>query len=112
MTTLDDLEQMREALRASWSIHTSSLWTAANPARGQCSVTALAVQRLLGGEILKTRVGSAWHFYNRIAGQVVDFTAEQFETLPEYLDVPATRAEALADTSSEQYEALIQALQR
>ena len=112
MSTPHDIERMRAALRDSWSIHTSSLWTAANPARGQCSLTALVVQRLLGGEILKTRVGGAWHFYNRVEGQVIDFTAEQFEELPEYLDLPATQAEALSDTTPEQYEALIRALQR
>ena len=101
---------MQQALRSSWSPDTSTLYSEANPARGPCSVTALAVQRLLGGEILKTRVGSAWHFYNRIEGRVIDFTAEQFDDLPEYLDVPATHADALSDTSPEQYQALIRAL--
>jgi hypothetical protein len=101
---------MQQALCSSWSPETSTLYSEANPARGQCSVTALAVQRLLGGEILKTRVGGAWHFYNRVEGRVIDFTAEQFDDLPEYLDVPATRADALSDTSPEQYSALIRAL--
>jgi hypothetical protein len=104
------IERMRAALPASWSAATSSLWTLASPARGQCSVTALDVQELLGGEILKTRVGDAWHFYNRIDGNIVDFTAEQFEDPPDYLDLAATRAEALADTTPARYEELLRAL--
>ena len=46
-------------LRASWSTETGGKWLSENPARGQCSVTALVVQDVLGGEILKTDVGGA-----------------------------------------------------
>jgi hypothetical protein len=103
MRELTDVEQQ---LRASWSIETASTWTRENPARGQCSVTALVVQDLLGGLILKTRVGPQWHFYNSIDGKRVDLTASQFESLILYDDVPATRGEAFEDTSPEQYRAL------
>ncbi|SMO57594.1 YunG family protein [Melghirimyces algeriensis] len=33
-----------------------------NPACGQCDVTALVVQDVLGGNILKTPLPAGWHF--------------------------------------------------
>jgi hypothetical protein len=77
-----------------------------NPAQGQCNVTALVLHDHFGGELLKTRVGAEWHFYNRIEGHVYDLTASQFSTPPEYGDEPATREEALSGTTREQYGTL------
>jgi len=59
-----------------------------------------------GGEILKTPVGDDWHFYNRVAGRVCDLAAEQFSELPDYLNVPSSRDEALAGSAPERYQAL------
>ncbi len=100
------------ALRRCWSLETSTRWTPDSPARGQCSVTALVIQDLCGGEILKTRVGTDWHFYNLAGGSRLDFTAAQFETPVCYEDLHASRAEAMADTTPAQYHALRRALQR
>lgn len=75
-------------------------------------MTALVAQDCLGGEILKTSIPQGWHFYNRIDDDIVDFTAEQFETLPSYAHVPASREEAFADTSAEQYADLKAAFDR
>ena len=97
-------------LTGAWSAQTARGWREDDPARGQCSVTALVAQDLFGGEILKTRVGAAWHFYNRIEGVRHDFTASQFAAPVAYDDVAATRAETLADTSPGQYETLRQSL--
>ena len=107
-----DVERISQRVRAGWSAATASTWTADNPARGQCSVTALVAQDELGGELLKTRVGEAWHFYNRIGGERVDLTAGQFEAPIAYEDLAATREEALADTSPAQYRALAEAAKR
>lgn len=96
-------ERLQSALTAAWSIKTSSRWQPDNPALGQCSVTALVVQDLLGGDILKTEIGSAWHFYNRIGGLRLDFSAAQFFSPVVYSDLDARRDEALADTSPQQY---------
>ena len=105
-----DAEALRARLRRAWSARSSARWRAENPALGQCSATALVVQAALGGEILKTLVdfegGHAWHFYNRIAGRAHDFTASQFALPIGYSDTPATRGEALADTSEQQVAAL------
>ena len=104
------LSDLAARIRSAWSAKTASIWTADVPARGQCSVTALVVQDLLGGAILKTRVGSAWHFYNRIEGERVDLTESQFAAPVDYQDLPSDRSEAFADTTAEQYEALRGAL--
>jgi hypothetical protein len=96
-----------DKLRAAWSTATSGKWRPDNPAAGQCSVTALVVQDELGGEILKTDIAGAWHFYNRICGRRIDFTMSQFDSPIGYDDLPSNREEALADTSVKQYEALL-----
>lgn len=94
---------IRTVLRRAWSLQSSTLWTEANPARGQCGVTLLVIQDVFGGDILKTRLpGGRWHFYNRIDGKRSDFTDEQFGDPITYLDQPASRAEAFADTSATQ----------
>jgi hypothetical protein len=97
---------------AAWSAETATTWSSANPARGQCSVTALVVQDLLGGSILKTKIGHDWHFYNSLDSQRIDLTESQFATPISYEDLPASRTEALSDTSVKQFEALRMALAR
>jgi hypothetical protein len=104
------IDQFRRVLPECWSLKTSSLWTVDNPARGQCSVTALVARHLFGGELLRTVVGGQDHFYNRFEGQAVDFTAAQFATPPEYLHLSASADEALADTGQQQFEALLDAV--
>ena len=76
------------------------------PATGQCSVTALVVNDVFGGEILKTRTTLGVHFYNRIGDRRWDLTISQFRQPIPFEDLPATREEAMADTSPKQYEAL------
>ncbi|MBE5105154.1 hypothetical protein IGI01_07580 [Bacillus thuringiensis] len=92
-------KQIYEALIKSWSIKPSSKWTIENPAKGQCSVTALIVQELCGGEIKKTKVGEVWHFYKHIDEQRHDFTKTQFNEELNYIDVESNREEAFADTN-------------
>lgn len=99
-----------ERLGSAWSPESSTRWRRDNPALGQCGVTTLVVQDVFGGTLLKTRVGPAWHFYNLIDGQRHDLTASQFSAPLSYDDVPATREEAFADTSPQQYRALRRSL--
>ncbi|SCG72414.1 YunG family protein [Micromonospora humi] len=84
-----DLERLRPILRASWGAdtcdpHDLPAWHPGNPARGQCGVTALIVQDLLGGELVlgEVFVGDAQvghHYWNRLPdGGDVDLTADQF----------------------------------
>ena len=82
-------ELLRPILRRSWGPdtcdpHDLADWRPDNPARGQCGVTALVVQELLGGDLVlgevfvdRTKIGH--HYWNRLPdGQDVDFTGDQF----------------------------------
>lgn len=103
-------ELFAKLIRGCWSPESATTYSADNPAKGQCSVTALLAQEKLGGELLKTSVGEAWHFYNRVEGERVDFTSGQFGGPIRYDDEPASREEAIRDTSPEQLSALRRAL--
>ena len=83
------LRAVEEAIRQSWSVETCdptdvSVWSAANPARGQCAVTSLVLNDLVGGQLLEAEVrlpdGSrqGFHYWNRLAGFDLDLTLEQF----------------------------------
>ncbi len=112
MTTTNHLEKLRTALEITWSIESSSLWQKNCPALGQCGVTALIAQDVLGGEILKTRYGEIWHFYNRIDGDVVDFTQSQFDEPVHYSNLVSDREEAFGDTNAQQYGYLSSAVRK
>lgn len=88
MWTLSEIEQ---AIRASWAADTCSPddlerepWTSENPAWGQCDVTALLVNDLLGGDLMlgEVHVGGrqrGYHWWNRLpSGVEIDLTREQF----------------------------------
>ncbi|CAG9613617.1 hypothetical protein BACCIP111899_02836 [Bacillus rhizoplanae] len=102
------IEKMRDILFQSWSIESSSKWTPDNLAKGQCGVTALVIQDLFEGKIMKTKASEGWHFYNIINGKRYDFTASQFLEEITYMDIPSNRKEAFADTNEIQYDALKQ----
>ena len=81
------LQETEAAIRAAWGRETSDdpdEWSEANPARGQCAVTALLVRELLGGEILVANVlrdgrRVERHAWNRLpSGLTLDLTREQF----------------------------------
>ncbi|EKJ93659.1 hypothetical protein C241_23805 [Bradyrhizobium lupini HPC(L)] len=99
----DHAERLYYALKRSWSGETSGLWSRENPARGQGSVTALVVQDIFGGEIAKTAVSGAQHFYNIIDGVRWDFTFTQFDLPVGYQDHPANRTEVMATITPLQY---------
>jgi hypothetical protein len=92
------LKALEDAIRSSWSLETcdptdAAEWSAANPARGQCAVTALVVHNMLGGQLLEAEVlfedGSrqGFHYWNRLASGDVDLTRDQF-TSNEFLQEP------------------------
>ncbi|WP_429908023.1 YunG family protein [Geobacillus thermodenitrificans] len=100
--------ELKHVLMKVWSIESSSKWTPQNPAKGQCGVTALVVNDIFGGEILKTLTPEGWHFYNKINGQLYDLTESQFSEAIEYMDIPSNREEAFSDTNERQYNYLKQ----
>ena len=110
--TVNKIEELRAALFASWSNQSSTLWKPENPALGQCGVTALVAQDVLGGDILKTPYGDIWHYYNRIDGRNVDFTESQFVSELSYENIESDRVEAFSDTNQSQYDYLKEAVDR
>lgn len=83
------LADIERAVRSSWSADTCtpefrSRWSADNPARDQCGVTAMVLNDLLGGELLRGEVlvnGERvdYHWWNRLGmGVEIDLTREQF----------------------------------
>ncbi|MER6315124.1 alpha/beta hydrolase [Streptomyces sp. NPDC001581] len=91
MTTPWTLADLEAAIRAGWSAGTSEPagigkvpWTPENPAWGQCDITALVVQDLVGGELVLGEVfhdgrPEGHHWWNLLPGGVrVDLTREQF----------------------------------
>ncbi|MEY9183939.1 hypothetical protein ABIG06_005514 [Bradyrhizobium sp. USDA 326] len=106
-----DPDDVQRTLRKAWSLSTARQWTANNPAAGQCNVTALLVQELFGGDLLKTPLPAGDHFYNRIEGRRYDFTASQFDQPIAYKDLPTSRAEAELGATRDQVAELRAAFQ-
>jgi hypothetical protein len=67
-----------------WSRKTSyqpSRWSADNPAAGQCAVTALLIQELLGGRIVYGELNGFEHYWNYLpAEEELDLTRQQYGT--------------------------------
>src|SRR5258708_53300 len=65
-----------------WSRDTSydpEKWTPENPTHGQCAITALIIQDLLGGDLLRAKVNDADHYWNRLPdSRELDLTRDQF----------------------------------
>jgi mannose-6-phosphate isomerase-like protein (cupin superfamily) len=97
---------LENSLLKCWSIKTSSKWTIENPYKGQCSVTSIVMNDLLGGKILKTKVDDQWHYYNLINGQRLDYTSKQFDYNLNYQDIDSSWDEAYSDTTEFQYKEL------
>lgn len=106
----EQIAKLQEVLFHSWSKQSSTKYTLEKKAAGQCGVTALVVQDCLGGNIVKTKVNGAWHYYNSLHGERYDFTSSQFQTPVVYEDIPSNRAEAFLDTNEMQYSYLKKAV--
>jgi hypothetical protein len=59
--------------------------------RGNCYVTSEALYHLMGGKSngwlpkrMRHEGDTHWFLFNRLTGQIVDATAHQFKTLPDY----------------------------
>ncbi|MDT0444017.1 YunG family protein [Streptomyces johnsoniae] len=89
MTTPLLLADIERAVRSSWGADTATPahrphWSQDNPSRDQCGVTAMVINDLLGGELLRGEVmvdgeRTDYHWWNRLGlGVEVDLTREQF----------------------------------
>lgn len=81
-----DRQQVVEAIRLSWSKETSGVpdeWTSNNPARGQCDASSFVFWEFFGGDLVLAEVfvngeHTEHHYWNRIDGEDIDLTREQF----------------------------------
>ena len=94
-------DRLAAAIRTAWALDTcdpvdAGDWSPANPSRGQCGVTALIINDLLGGELLiadvlrtdGTRQGV--HYWNQLPdGTELDLTRDQF-SIDEIIQRPRT----------------------
>jgi hypothetical protein len=107
------LAKIERAIRDGWSRDTAEEddgWTPENPSRGQCDVTALVVQDLLGGDVLGADVfldgmRIEGHMWNRLpSGIELDLTREQFRR-GETIGMPRVgqRTPAIADPAHPRY---------
>ena len=89
MTTMT-LDDLTTRIRNAWGADTCATedlpkWSRQNPARGQCGITALVVNDLLGGDLMLGEVhvnGERvdFHWWNCLPdGTEIDLTREQFE---------------------------------
>lgn len=108
---------VRAALENSWSLETAKQWSEENPANGQCNVTSAVIFDIFGGEILRTRYPTVWHYYNRIDRKRCDLTDSQFIRpknrfpAPEkYDDEVSDRTAAMEGIPQCEYDALRKAL--
>lgn len=108
-----DEAKVRAALDDAWSLETAPQWSAENPANGQCNVTAAVICDLFGGEVLRTRIGDLWHYYNQIDGRRADLSDSQFTRpnarfdLPDpYEDAVTTRDAAMIGIPQREYDTL------
>jgi hypothetical protein len=88
-------------------------WTENNPAYGQCLVTALVMQDIVGGEIYECKVKNKRHYFNVLEeGTLWDLTKSQFTKNDNekivYTNIrPRTRVSLLKSKSvRERYELL------
>lgn len=115
-------EQLAARLAKAWSRDTSCdplAWTALNPSWGQCAVTACVVQDHFGGSIVWAEAQldcgrRISHYFNELAGDIVDLTRGQFPegtVIPKGLakrkGLPTTRDYVLSsDMARERYARL------
>ena len=87
-------------------------WSEDNPSYGQCAVTALLMQDIIGGEIYECKVNNKRHYVNvGTEGGLFDYTSAQFgEGQIVYTDMkPRTRQSLLKCKSVKERYALLKA---
>jgi len=107
-----ELGRVGNIISGCWNRQTSydpGKWSTGNRAWGQCAVTALVMQDLFGGVILRGFVNGIEHYWNRLPNESeVDLTRAQFPTITEVSGVaPVSREFILAsDWTTRRYEDL------
>jgi hypothetical protein len=80
-----DINDLHQVLVLAWDRESSATpgrWMPERPSIGQCAVTALIVQDLFGGKLLRSVINHQSHYYNVDIepGYTTDLTLDQFDT--------------------------------
>lgn len=60
-------------------------WSKENSSIGQCAITALVINDIYGGKIMRCMCAGGSHYYNYIDEKIVDLTVDQFDNIiPDY----------------------------
>lgn len=82
-----------EALKKSLTINPDKKMHSGISSKGEDTSISLLIHDIFGAEILKTHTKKDWHFYNRIDGEVIDFTlteAKKSVAKPGFENIPST----------------------
>lgn len=96
------LRACRGYMEQAWSAETSAGgYEPQRPSSGQSAVTALVVQDLLGGEIVRVENGGRSHYYNVVGDGEIDLTRDQFDVwVPHGPAEPRRRDQLLSNAST------------
>jgi len=103
---MTDKMVIKTALNRAWGFEKSPELTPDKTAINKSSVISQLIFDIFGGEILKTHNRKGWHYYNRINGELIDFTKSELKTFsPDNLheDIPASLNEIHNFFEEEQY---------
>lgn len=103
---MTDKMVIQAALNRAWGFDKSPELTPDKTAINKSSVISQLIFDIFGGEILKTHKRKGWHFYNRINGELIDFTKSEPKTFsPDSLheEIPASLNEIHNFFEQEQY---------
>lgn len=86
-------QYVREALQHAWEWNENPEKWSGNQAKGQSSLITQLIYDIFGGEILKTGKNKRWHFYNRIDGEIIDFSRSEmamYSGEDKFEDIPSS----------------------
>jgi hypothetical protein len=92
---INTLEDLFEVVRECWCSETAypscqEDWVPEDPTYGQCAITAMLVHDMFGGSIHRIWVDDNWtHYFNKVDGQYIDLTSEQFDLYNMHVDYEA-----------------------
>lgn len=82
-------------------------WNDDNKCFGMCAITSLIINDYFGGDICKIYVDEVSHYYNLIAGDIVDLTSIQFNCNVDYKNYKIIdREKILTDDTKQRYNLL------
>lgn len=89
---INTLEDLYKIVRECWCSETAypscqEDWMPEDPTYGQCAITAMLVHDMFGGSIHRIWVDDNWtHYFNKVGGQYIDLTSEQFDLYNMHVD--------------------------